>query len=74
MCRFRNFGPRWSYMKYVRVPTQAFLPNYHLFLFTTRLIIFVLGVCFSVIYTALYYPLADFLCHVYNLELMENWH
>ena len=40
-CYFRNFCPPYEYVKYVKIPTKAFLLNYHLFTFTTRLIIFV---------------------------------
>ena len=34
-----QFGPQWKYVKYVRVPTQACVLNYHLPTVTTRLII-----------------------------------
>ncbi len=39
-CWFQNFGLQWKYEKYVGVPTQDFLLNYHLLTFTARLNIF----------------------------------
>ena len=38
---FQNVGLQWKYEKYIHIPTQVCLLNYHLFTFTARLIIFV---------------------------------
>ena len=41
ICRFQNVGLQWKYEKYISMPTQVCLLNYHSFTFTARLIIFV---------------------------------